>query len=277
MRRLVALVSLGMLLVGCAEEARPSDDGATVYRADAFVLEDATHGPELCVGGIADSYPPQCEGLRLEGWDWDAVEGEDEAQGARWGQFEVWGTYDGITFTVLEAGPPGDEGPRGEPTVWTRCPEPEGGWVAVDASIADMAAIEAVGREIRDDDDYAGHWVDHVGEPSETVEPGGLILNVAFTGDLERREAEIRELWGGPLCLQEHERTMDELKRIQRELGDPDVAAELGLQITWSGIRVVDNLVDVGVVVAPPQAEAALAERYGAGAVELFPELVPVD
>jgi len=274
MRALVALMLTATLLTACADEAPPANGDATVYRVDAFVLEDATHGPELCLGGVDDSLPPQCGGIPLEGWDWAAVEDEDVAQGARWGQFDVRGTYDGTTFTVLDAGPPVDEGPRADPVEWTRCPEPEGGWVVVDPSRAGDADVQAASRAAEAEVDFAGVWVDTVDEGPAA---GATILNVAFTGDLERHEAEIREVWGGPLCLQEHERSFAELRRIQRELGTEGVAAELGLQTTWSDIDVVDNTVVLGVVVGGADAEATLAERYGEGTVELFPALVPVD
>jgi len=273
--RTLAVLALALgALAACADEAPSAGGGDTVYRVDAFVLEDATHGPQICLGGVAESLPPQCEGIPLEGWDWDAVEDEDVAQGVRWGQFDVRGTYDGTTFTVLEAGPAVDEGPRADPVEWTRCPAPEGGWVVVDPSRAGDADVQAASRAAEAQEDFAGVWVDTVDEGPSA---GATILDVAFTGDLDRHEAELREVWGGPLCLQEYERTFAELERIQRELGEEGGAAELGLQTTWSDIDVVDNTVTLGVVVAAPAAEAAVAERYGEGTVELFPALVPVD
>jgi hypothetical protein len=67
--------------------------------AVATVLEkDGT--PMLCLGAIAESYPPQCGGPTVVGWDWAAVEGEETASGVTWGAYAVWGDWDGETFTV---------------------------------------------------------------------------------------------------------------------------------------------------------------------------------
>ncbi len=55
---------------------------------------------ELC-GAVAESYPPQCGGLPVTGWDWDAVEHE-EAEGVRWGSFIVTGTFDGKSLVLTE-------------------------------------------------------------------------------------------------------------------------------------------------------------------------------
>ncbi len=37
------------------------------------VLEDAGHGPQLCVGAVATSYPPQCGGPDVLGFSFDDV------------------------------------------------------------------------------------------------------------------------------------------------------------------------------------------------------------
>lgn len=61
---------------------------------------------ELCLGPIAESYPPQCGGPAITNWDWDAVDGMFEQQGdVRWGTFAVTGTWDGTAFSVGESIP----------------------------------------------------------------------------------------------------------------------------------------------------------------------------
>ena len=48
--------------------------------------------PELCLGPIAESYPPQCGGPALVGWDWADHENTFEQQGdVRWGTYLVTG------------------------------------------------------------------------------------------------------------------------------------------------------------------------------------------
>ncbi|MFI2362796.1 hypothetical protein [Promicromonospora sp. NPDC019610] len=72
--------------------------------AVATVLQEGDDPPELCLGGVAESYPPQCGGPEIVGWDWDAVDAEESAQGTTWGTYTVEGTWDGETFDLTEAG-----------------------------------------------------------------------------------------------------------------------------------------------------------------------------
>lgn len=77
----------------------PAADGQVRTRDLATVMD--TGKPELCLGPVAESYPPQCGGLPLVGWSWKAQDGVFEREGdVRWGQFAVTGTFDGTTFTV---------------------------------------------------------------------------------------------------------------------------------------------------------------------------------
>jgi hypothetical protein len=275
-----ATTSILLLVLGACGD-RPADRagpdtgaGPGRYEADGTVLETPHHGPELCLGGIADSYPPQCSGLPIADWDWTEVEGEESASGTTWGTFHVVGTYDGAAFTVVEVGayepPPTDRVDFTAP-----CPEPAGGWVAVDLARATDADLRAVMHAAEGEPDSAGFWIDYVSEPSENITDGEIIAVAAFTGDLERHEMDLRELWGGPLCVTRHERGQAELHRIQTELSG-DVGEDLGLQTTWSSGSVVDNRVEVGVVVAGEEVVAAVEDRYGVGAVLLIPALEPV-
>ncbi|MDQ7877715.1 hypothetical protein Q9R08_06985 [Microbacterium sp. QXD-8] len=63
---------------------------------------DAAGDVELCLGPVAESYPPQCTGIPLEGWSWDGVEGADSSGDVTWGAYAVRGTYDGTSFTVTQ-------------------------------------------------------------------------------------------------------------------------------------------------------------------------------
>ncbi|MGH2591791.1 MAG: hypothetical protein ACRDGW_13485, partial [Actinomycetota bacterium] len=88
-------------------EPSPSEEppiSSQLYEANTTILESRDHGPELCLGGVADSYPPQCGGVPIANWDWDLVDGEESASGTTWGNFHVVGNYDGSTFTVADAG-----------------------------------------------------------------------------------------------------------------------------------------------------------------------------
>jgi hypothetical protein len=270
--------ALAWLALGPGDEPPPaSTDRPPLYASDATVLEARGSGPELCLGVVNDSYPPQCSGIPIANWDWNSVDGEESASGTTWGEFHVVGRYDGTTFTVKDAGPyrqppPDDGDPFAAP-----CPEPEGGWVATDPARATEEHLQLVARTAERESDSAGIWVDYLVPPEAvdagSVTPNDVILVAAFTGDLVRHEAELREMWGGPLCVTRHERTLRELERIQAEIAS-EVAEQLGIEKTWSSLDVMENEVELGVVVADDDVREALDARYGPGAIELHPALL---
>ncbi|GAA1912625.1 hypothetical protein GCM10009775_01500 [Microbacterium aoyamense] len=112
----VLLTASVLLLTACATgaggDATPPAD--TVGLGDAWpsppdgevvaqgTVMDAGGTVELCLGAIAESYPPQCSGIPLEGWSWDGLEGSETASGVTWGAYAVQGTYDGETFTITQ-------------------------------------------------------------------------------------------------------------------------------------------------------------------------------
>jgi hypothetical protein len=82
----------------------PEAPGVVHTRGLATVMD--TGRPELCLGAVAESYPPQCGGPELRGWDWDDQNGVFDQQGkVRWGQFAVTGTWDGAALTLKRAIP----------------------------------------------------------------------------------------------------------------------------------------------------------------------------
>ncbi len=103
MRLVAVALPLVVLLGACAEQPDPSNGGnetagTTVdeprYEATTMVLEDAD-GPQLCLGGVMESLPPQCGGIPVEDWNWADVDGEESVRGVTWGEFHVMGTFDG--------------------------------------------------------------------------------------------------------------------------------------------------------------------------------------
>lgn len=281
LRSWAALATVGLLLLGaCADPdtAAPADPEQR-YEATGTVLDGGDHGPELCLGSVAESLPPQCSGVELVGWDWSAVEGEQSASGTTWGEFDLVGTYDGTSFTVVEVVGPATYEPGVADPVEAGCSEPPGGWTSVDVSLATDEDLTAAVQAAEAEPDSAGAWIDYVEEVTDDLVPvpaGGIILTAAFRGEVERHTTEIRELWGGPLCVVEHERTQRELMGIQSELSG-GMGQELGLQTTWSATDMVSNTVQLGVVVADEATRGAVNERYGEGAVVLVPALVPVE
>ena len=75
---------------------------ADIVRFEATII-DAGSGPELCIGGVALSLPPQCSGPVLDGlsdhW-WT-----DEAQGVRWGDRSVEVHWGSEPLDVIEDNP----------------------------------------------------------------------------------------------------------------------------------------------------------------------------
>jgi hypothetical protein len=248
------------------------------YEATATVLA-AEHDAMLCLGGILDSLPPQCGDVPVTNWDWSDVDNEQTMAGTTWGTYHVVGTFDGDAFTLTERpGPPEKEpAPKDEP-IETPCPEPRSGWPTTSSSTTFDPSFEATTKFARNQADFAGLWIDYVEpfDPSAGEDPKGVIITAAFTKDLDRHEAELRELWDGPLCVWHHDRTMDELNSIQSELVD-SVAKELGLYVTYADADEVDNVVELGVVAIDENARAELDRRYGAGTVLVDPALQPVD
>jgi hypothetical protein len=287
--RQALLAAILLLLAGCAASdpsgGAPAETAGAQggrYQATGTVLQSRDHGPELCLGAVATSFPPQCGGIPITNWRWDQVEGEQAAGGTTWGTYHLVGTYDGASFTVLRVAlapavrrPSAAEQFKDEPK--PACPQPEGGWAVPDPARRSERDLEPVTRAARAEPDFAGVWLSYLEPMGHNVaeDPGEFVLNVAFTGDLARHEAELRPLWGGRLCVTRQQRSYRQLLRIQRELQGA-VGAELGLRVLSTGIRESDNAVTLTVVVLEERAREALEARYGVGAVQATAQLIPV-
>ncbi|MBW9094729.1 hypothetical protein JNB62_13630 [Microbacterium jejuense] len=120
MRRLVrplGIVAAGALVLLAATACATSSSGAGTphpslgavtpvppqgeVTATGTVL-DAGGDVRLCLGPVAESFPPQCSGIPLEGWSWDGVEGAETSGDTTWGAYAVRGTYDGESFTATQ-------------------------------------------------------------------------------------------------------------------------------------------------------------------------------
>ena len=77
-----------------------------VRTANLATVMDTGQGPvELCLGPVAESYPPQCGGPSIPNWDWDTYGGGgfEEESGVRWGLYSLTGTWDGTEFMVSDS------------------------------------------------------------------------------------------------------------------------------------------------------------------------------
>ena len=185
-------------------------------------------GPELCLGAVAESFPPQCSGIPLAGWDWATVGKTFESSGdVRWGGYAVQGTYDGTTMTVtrrpVSSALYDPAAPAQDPYV-TSCPEPAGGWAVVDdtkVGYEDQDAVFAAAVQLPA---YAGSFVDQTSlkgiEQPDAGDASQTIVNVLVTEDVPGAEQALRTIWGGALCVAQARHTEQELLSVQEGLRD---------------------------------------------------------
>jgi hypothetical protein len=271
-----SIASLAALLLGCGARphggAAPVDDGV-VYEANVTVLE-APGKPAMLCWNVMTSLPPQCGDIPTTNWSWDDVDGEETASGVTWGSYHVEGRYDGERFTVLQAGPPQPtDGQREEDAITSPCDPPSGGWTAPDVARATQADMDAAIERARAASDHAGVWIVQLDGQRGEAEPapGRILLNAAFTGDVERHRTELAEVWGGPLCVVEHGHTLEQLTSIQTELG----AQAKTLRLLSSSTDEVRNRVMVDVIFADADDQTAMDAKYGKGTVKLSSALRP--
>ncbi|WP_353952014.1 hypothetical protein V6K52_00830 [Knoellia sp. S7-12] len=175
--------------------------------ASGMLMQRTADGPvELCVGGVAESYPPQCGGPTLVGEiDWDTLTPE-RASGVTWSNGTVWAighfapqTGKLGTFTLtqpLQQKPPAgislpSPGQAGFPQL---CEDPyaDGGSKRVSGPEVDTNALSTLLPTL---DGYVGSW----------VSDGSTLFNVLVTGDAAAAHREIRTVWKGGLCVEQRD------------------------------------------------------------------------
>ncbi|MEU4578035.1 hypothetical protein [Nonomuraea sp. NPDC023979] len=264
---MTAFLALAVGLAACGAQGGAAPAGPTGatgptgppprYTATVTVLEDGTHGPQMC-RALLESMPPQCGGPDVVGWDWSKVRHESAAS-TRWGLYVVTGTWDGERLTLTEPPRPAEGGADRPDRIGTPCPAPEGGWKPVDpARTTPDAMNEAIARA-GSAKEFAGAWIDRLDpDPPEEGEDHArdVVLNLAFTGDLSGREAWIREVWGGALCVTGAKRTRAELYGIQERVMDEKGVLEAATSETR-------NRVEATMWLATPEQRERLAAAYG--------------
>ena len=291
-------------LAGCARElpgepeppapAMPTDGELLTTDYPVTVLDSTGgdgEGAQVCFGAVAESYPPQCSGPALIGWNWDEHEGEFEtASGVRWGEFVLTGRYDAQanTFTPTEVRSAADfEWPEATPVeerLATPCPEPEGGWRVLDEAKTNGASMEAAFAAARALDGYSAAWMDQPVNPASSSgmtledaerlerlnDPALTIVNVRVIGDVAAAEAELRKVWGGMLCVTKGERTEAELLAMQEEI-HAEHRDLLG------SASYIGEYVEIQVIHDDGGLQGEFDERYGPGAVRVDSVLRPAD
>lgn len=292
MIRCLTVLTLCTVLSACGEATDPrrADGGPAtdapstspppepeVLVGTGTVLDDGD-GPELCLGPVMESLPPQCGGPELIGWDWAEIPDEGTAGGTTWVDgVVVTGTFDGEAFTLTRPAVPVDQydGPlpaEPERSLDTPCPEPPGGWRVLDPGTATMAHFEEAAAAATRLDGYADSWVDYLQPPDHSVEtdgyePDNVILNVRVVGDPAATAARLREIWGGALCVSVARRSEAELRAIHDQVLDRP-----GVLSSWTGFDVVE----LGVLYDDGSLQRSLDQEYGKGVVQVHSALVPL-
>jgi hypothetical protein len=297
-RGTVLVYVAAVLLAGCGEQVAPEAGPPVrptkvlaavgeVTTGPTLVLDDG-EGPQVCLGGVAASLPPQCGGPVVSDWDWADHEGAyEEASGVRWGSFELRGTFDGTAFTpsevVAEADSTGPE-PETRAPETTPCDPPAEGWGVIDPTTTNEAALGKVTRVAAARPDHGVVWMDQSinprwqafldGDVSLEVQramndPMLTIVNVGVTGDVGAAESELRPVWGGSLCVYQVANTEAELRRAAEALrGLPGF---LG-----GGYGSISNTVEQSVIYDDGSIQAWADDEFGPGVVEISSALQPV-
>ena len=234
----------------------PVPDGEVRTNGLVTVLDDGD-GPEMCLGAIAESYPPQCGGPALADFDFGDV-GAEQASGVTWGSYALTGTFDGTTFTVTDAIPAALYDVMAEPGAGGLEPacETPATTDTTRATPQDMDATLAAASALPT---YATAWM------------SGGTINVAVTEDAAGAEAELRKTWGGMLCVTTVERTEADLNQVNQEL-----QAALGESLLTSGSYAPDSL-DAQVVFDDGSIQAWADQTWGEGLVKVTSALQPVE
>ncbi len=192
---------------------------ATLVEFSGMII-DSGNGPEICLGGVNDSLPPQCSGpvaseLDMTGWT-------EERNGVRWGERSIvvtWPPVNGSVETVADSGTRGIEGvyPPGE----------------LPAACADTPATAGAGPI----NEYAVSLGDGNGG-LYLANDGTLVLQVV--GDPEPHREALAD--SGGACVIEVPRSESEQRTIQDALarqlsGLPEIAGGYGIS-TGPGGRV---------------------------------------
>lgn len=231
--------------------------------------------PVVCFGPVAEAYPPECEGPLILGLDWEEMPNQRESQNVRWGQARVVGTYDGQAFTLSRppmppAFPVESDGGIGLNPYAQLCTEPfdDGGedWDGMSQE-AETARREAA-RILEGRSGYVSSYMTE----------GRSVLNVLVVPgtDLVALRSDLREVWGGGLCVQSRKAPpRDEVYAAMDALG----RASLPELYSWSaapegGLNVEVLLADDETVNAVHQVVSAYVDPDD---VHINGALVPFD
>lgn len=274
-RRILVRGLAGVLLAataGCGDDAGDTlrtapSAGEKRYEGTFTVLESPAHGPELCAN-VADSYPPQCGGVPITNWDWDAVDDAESSNGTTWGAWHVVGTYGDGALTLTDRPGPPQPGAGATSDFSPACDQPE----AVDPDAGEEAWMTAT-EDLPVDriEGLVTIWVTGSGRQDED-----FVVNVVVRpGSGAAATAAVRDRYAGPLCVVERDLpTEAELRAVQDELLDEDAKAAVG-QVQSASSDPQRGAVVAQVWVVTDTIERYVRDRWGERVI-LEPLLRPV-
>lgn len=256
------------------EAPRPAGTcGRPEHVVDATVLEDVSHGPQLCLGIIETSYPPRCSGPDVRGWDWDRTEGFQTSGRSRFGELGLRGVHvDGaLVLTRAPTRPTGVPSDRGPDVPTTPCPEPDGGWFAggevASTGGAAQDVLHAAMRHAERMPHVSSVWPEYLGGPTDG---NRAVLTVRVTEDVAAARRELRALWPGALCVRRGGLTQQHRLRIATELHRTLGRALIAVHTESHDHVAVQVLLDEDGAL-----QRRLDDRYGEGVVRVGSALQP--
>lgn len=256
----------------------PSADGLVTTRFPVLVLGIGDQAPELCLGGVAESYPPQCGGVPVIGWSWadQPQSSYEEAGKVRWGEFAVTGRFDGARLALTRAVPSaqGDAPDQVREPEAVPCPEPDGGWRVLDPATTTDEAMHAALDAARYLPGYADARINQTRNPAYGTEdyeamndPEFITVVVRVTEDVTGAERTLRARWGGALCVALATYTASELHELKGKVNElPGILS----------VSDEDQVVDAYVTYDDGSLQEWADSRFGPGVVMVSAALVPV-
>ena len=243
------------------------------------VLESDDRGPRACAGFVLTSLPPQCGGLPLVDFDWDAVPWAETAAGSTWADVLLTGRFDGERFIVTAP-------PILIPAYYfvetsydeffiPPCDTPSGGWS--DLRPQGTNAISAQ-NYAQAQPDFGEHWLYRPIESRDEV-----VQVFTFTGDLAAHTSALEALYDGAICVGLAPRSRAELNAILEDLQELLWSSEARARAVYVGypglpegapitnINGIRSTVNASVMAVVDEAEvqAWLDSLFGEGVVVL--------
>ncbi|MEO7588044.1 MAG: hypothetical protein ABIS84_08450 [Arachnia sp.] len=191
----LAVVAVGGLTQQLRDEpyatpasATPTPE-STELLAVASLLLGSNNEVGVCLGGVAESRPPQCRTIPITGITWGDVPWAETASGVTWGEATVVGTFDGTTFAATKVFR--DDDPE--------APQPPG--VKTDGDLPTLCESPTRGTGSRSTDALVAMAKTLPGYQALWVSPDQVTFNVAVTEDIEGARSAVASAFGGEFCV----------------------------------------------------------------------------